>query len=359
VSVVDGKATVEPADVVVTLDNFLVGSVALDAFIEEYPTLGPAFTGALSAYVHELVVEKLQALVGEMTSTLVGGLLDGFAYETTFGEAVPIDVTLLLTGATVAEHGINLELGATIATSLGDGVPVGPLTGSLASPSSPPIANFSSAPVAFMVDDDLLNQAAFAAWFAGPLTGLTLRPADLGDVDLSAVPEVFAPIETLTLDLALPPTIGPRTQEDDFPYEVSFGELTLEIDTTSGRHFGCSISARSGFGLQFNESGSLSPRIDTRPKFVDLAVGCFDVPDEYDAGDIAAVIKLGVPSLLNRFVPGFEFELAAFDLSAFSDSDTLAGKSLELQGLTAEISGPEANLLLIETAPLLSTTPAP
>ena len=265
-----------------------------------------------------------------------------------------------LGSVSVAPHGINLTLDATISSPLAMGIPLSPLTGSLATQTTPMPDNFSAEPVAFLIDDDTINQLLFAYWYGGGLGGIDAKPSDLPTLDFSGLPDAFQPLSRVRMTTLLPPTLGPRTlNDDDFPFELTLGELNLHLDTDTGRQFSLSINARTGVDMEQTENGDVRLRLDTRPKFVELYVGCYAAPLGFDPGNVAALIRLGVPPLLKDLTSQITFELPGLALSSFVELDALAGKVLRFPDLDGGAVGPEGHLLLLEGSPVLADAPEP
>lgn len=323
---------------------------------EKLESLGADLAALLKEYAEEYIKETFQNMVADRIGGLVAELLDGFSYTTTFGETTPLTVSLILEDVRVASHGVNLTLAAKVTSDMGDGVPFGPQYGSLRTVSTPPPDGFSTSPIAFLVDDDVLNQFLFAYWFAGAVTTQKLEVAELEGVDLSSLPKVFQPLARIELDLLLPMTLGPRLLDtDDHPFELSMGDLQMRLITDTGKSFGMSINARTGFDLELNEDGALKPRIDTRPKAMTVAVGCYEAPPAIDPGSVASLIKLGFPPLLSQGADAFAFDLPGLPLAGLLDFSALADKELAFSDMSGGAYGPEGNMLLLEGSTVLRT----
>ena len=347
------EAVAVPGSVTVTVNDF-------DLQHDELESLGADLYKILQDYVEEYVTDTLSTLASEKVAELVGRFLEGFGYKTTFGTDPVIQLELALEDAQVASHGLNLTLSARVTTDIGKGVPFGPQYGALKTPTSPPEAYFSDQPVALAVDDDLINMLLFNYWYGGALTGIDLAPGDLAGVDLSTLPAVFQPLTRIQIDTLLPVHLAPRTlDDDDLPFELVVGDMKLRLTTGKGRQFGCSVSARTVESLSVDgELGAIKPVADTRPKWMQVEVGCFDVPPALDAGSVASLIRLGFPPLLRGATEGFVFALPGLPVSELIASDALKGQVLAFPDVDGSVIGPEGNLLLVEGAPILQPAPA-
>ncbi len=345
-SILDGEVQAEVTNANVFFEGFQVQHEALDKLGTD-----------LSDLLEEFVTERFQELAMTTMGDLVADFLEGFAYETTVGEQVPLNVKLALDGIAVAKHGLNLTMAASVLSGLGQGVPFGPDRGSLKTVSTPPEPNFSPAPVAFIIDDDLINQFMFAYWFGGGTSSLEYKVADFDDVDLSDVPAVFQPLSRIEIDTLLPLTLLPRTLDDDeLPFELALGELNLRLISDTGKSFGMSINIRTGIGFELNAAAnSLRPLVDARPKFMVLKVGCYEAPPAIDPGSVASLIRLGFPPLLKQGSADFSFAIPALPLGNFVSISALADKQLGFTDLDSKRAGLEGNMLLVEGTPLLET----
>ena len=212
----------------------------------------------------------------------------------------------------------------------------------------------SDAPVWFLIDDDLLNQVAYAFWNGGAMTGLDLTGDDLDAFDQDALPKVFSPLARVEVDTLLPPTLTTKTEDlSTFPFLIGVGDMLLTIHTENGRRFACSLNAETGFWLEFIEGSSLAPLIDTSPRNMNLAVGCDDVPEGYDPGSVAALLRVGLPPLLRNAASEFVYALPGLPIGEFLTIETLSSATLAFSSLSGKVVGPDARLVLIESSPEL------
>jgi hypothetical protein len=326
---------------------------------EQLESLGSAVADALTDYAKDYVETSFEELTTEKVGPLLINFLQGFEIDTTVGEDPPLNLSFELESIAVAPHGLNLNLSASVTSPLGTGVPFGPQFGSLTTASAPVDPNFSSERVAFVIDDDAINQFLFAYWFGGSASAIRLTPEEMEAFDLSGLPAAFQPLQEVTIDLLLPPTLSARNlAADDYAFDVSIGDLLLSLSTTTGRQFAVSINARAGVSVEWTESGGLKPRIDARPKHMILSVGCYQSPPNFDPGSVASLLRLGIPPLLTQSAAGFSFEIPSIGLNKFTEIDSLATQALTFPNLKARIVGPDRHLLLLEGSPTLQEVSA-
>ncbi|MBT9555154.1 MAG: hypothetical protein IV100_03950 [Myxococcales bacterium] len=327
-STTDGKATAEVLASDFASEGFDLESEKLDELAVDFPSTA----AALENVVYELIVGQVSTLVSDTLGGALPKLLDGLAYQGEFGTAAPIVVALSIESVAVADHGINLTFAATIAPKVPS---VSPAPGSVTTPEGIPAGAFSAEPIALVLDDDVANQALFAIWAGGlglPSTLYPVAPGEEPTLDAAGLPKVFQPIAKVTSTIGLPPSLGPRLLDQDaLPFEVAVGETALTFETTDARRFTCVLNARAGFGLALNAEGLLAATVDPRPKTIEVAVGCPDVPVGYDAGNVAALLKLGVPGLLQASSSGLAIALPGLPLGSFIESGPLAAAQIVLE----------------------------
>ncbi len=356
VEVTDGKATASVPLANVELTGF-------DVELESFDEVDEDLSALLEEFARDYVEQTFQELAVDRVGGLVEDFLDGFDVDLAYGESTPIDINATLADVQVSHSGVNLIMDASMSSPLGSGVPFGPLSGSLVTKSTPPEPFVSSAPVAFLVDDDLINQFLFAFWYGGGMSKIEVNAANADELgfDLSGLPDVFQPLEKLEIDTLLPMTVHPRTlDQDDLEYEVALGEFHMTFTKQGGKRFALSVNTRTGFWLDLDPGTSLlKPLIDVRPAKMLLYVGCYDAPSNFDPGSVASLIRIGFPPLLRRASEQFDFTLPGLPVGEFVSLASLADKEIGFRDLTAKTVGPEGNLLMLEAEPVLRplTTP--
>jgi hypothetical protein len=341
-----GVASSSAQNVTVSGEGFVVTSAKLESFAVDYPTTAKAVTQV----VEELVRTSVGDLFGATIAESLPKLLEQLTFARTFIEKTPITLELDLEAVGIAPHGMNLTFAARAfaPTPILPGAP-----GSLITPGTLPTGAYSDAPLSVVVDDDLINQALAALWQAGVATNLIVEGDGLSVIDPSALPPVFQPTQRITIDLALPPTLGARAPTapasepsplDALPFEIAIGEASLTIDTGGDRRFGCILNARAALGLEITADGALRSLIDSRPKAVEVAVGCPNVPASYDPGNVAALWRLGVPSLLGTATADLTIPIPGIPLSAFVSSGALATAEIVIQNARFDAVGSDGSV---------------
>lgn len=365
-SVVDGVPDVRVDYTDLVMEDFELQSEAIDSLVEEYPALGSALVegSTLDTLVKDYVSDTFEDIVSSLFRDLLAGFLESFAYDTAFGEAPRLFVNLTLSTVAITKEGLDIGLSAAVSSPTAPAVPIDPdRSGSLATPYIEPEGIVSDAPVWFMIDDDLLNQVAYAYWTGGVMTGLDLAGADLEVLDQAALPKVFSPLARVEIDTLLPPTVTAQLETNtDYPFLIGIGDVLVTIHTENGRRFACSLNAETGFWLDFLDSTSLAPAIDTSPRNMTLAVGCDDVPPGFDPGSVAALLRVGIPPLLRNAASDFKYPLPELPIGEFIPIETLSNATLAFSSLNGQVVGTDGKLVLIEASPvlnLLGASPTP
>jgi hypothetical protein len=219
----------------------------------------------------------------------------------------------------VTQNGLNLTLDLTTSSSA-TGLVTG--AGSLASdgdaPSWPP-RNISA--MAFAIDDDVLNQAIFAAWAVRLVDGITL------DSDtVSAFP--------IPASVGLPPVLTDPVDGDSL-LGIGIGEIDLIMQRDDGEINHVNVGVTAGVSIEL-EDGALSFRFDMGSDTTEMAVGVREMAQGEAAEDIATAVGVMLPvamSLSGAYLPSFD--LPVFDLGAMG-FDALAGVELSFADLSWE-----------------------
>ncbi len=349
----DGKASAEVLASDFASEGFDLESAKLDEVALDFPSTA----AALEDVIYELIVGQVSTLVSDTLGDVLPKLLDGLAYQGELGTLAPIVVALLLETVTVADHGLNLTFAATVSPKVPS---ISPAPGSVSTPEGIPTGRFSGEPIALVLDDDVANQALFAIWAGGLGLTSTLYPVAPGEeptLDAEGLPKVFQPIAKVTSTIGLPPSLGPRLLDQDaLPFEVAVGEAALTFETTDQRRFTCVLNARAGFGLGLNAEGLLAATVDPRPKTIEVAVGCPEVPGGYDAGNVAALLKLGVPGLIQASTSGLAIALPGLPLGSFVESGPLSSAQIVLESPVIR-AGDGGRVVIIEGKALYRAGP--
>jgi len=149
------------------------------------------------------------------------------------------------------------------------------------------------------VDDDFINQLAFAFWHSGLLTDVALPGIAVGGMAGTALPPPLGPAETVVMSLDLPP-IASVPRDPAFDADISAGEWRIRFERTDGEVLEFSINLRTGVNADIQEAGSLEVTLDDRPAHIDLEIGVLQSPEALDPGDLAALVRLMIPPLIGN-----------------------------------------------------------
>lgn len=326
-------------------------AIEADGLFPDYFQDLPAAVDLARGVVEEGIEGETAALVGGLVADLLGAL----ALDFTYGEAVPLRFHLALEDLAVSTRGLHLVFAASAAADLRPGVHNAEVAGSFHTDSTPPPADFAEAPVAFAVDDDLLNQLAFAYWYGGGLTRREFLPADMADVGATELPVVFQPLRRIEVSATLPLILSAQPDDADFPFALALGDMQVELETDEDHRFAFFLSLAAGVDLAVEADGaSTRLQADRRPAHVPVQVAAYAVPQGHDPGNVAALVRLMVPPILGRTNEGLPaFPIPGVPLSTFLDLPALAGKEIGLPGLRIRTAGPEGHFIVLEGAPVL------
>ncbi len=259
-----------------------------------------------------------------MAGDTLSETLDAFAVE--YEAADGVDLGLELADIETDRNGLYLTFDAWV-EGRGMSLPSG--ARSLATAGSGPDFPLSSRPFAVALDDDLMNQVFFAFWASGAVHDMTYGELELAVLVGEPLPPPLGPVETLIIDLGLPPTIGPSEPDSERPFQLGVGELTMDITRDDGVRTLASLNFAADADLSMDASGGLVIDLDDRPAYVPVEAGVMAYPEALDPGDLASLFRLMTPTLvgsLGGFLPAFE--LPALPLDALGDVDALSGRSL-------------------------------
>ncbi|HIA04965.1 MAG TPA: hypothetical protein EYN66_24220 [Myxococcales bacterium] len=339
----DGVLKIEPTFSKLKFTDFVLATENYPNLKENYPSLHDLMRGYIES--------KMSDTIGSMIAELLSSFLGGFAYKTTFGDENPVSVSFTMAGVKAASHGLNLNLSALVSSSLGLSGALPLKFGSLKTDNAVLNDEFSDEPIAFAIDDDLLNQLTFAMWHSGSLSDRVFEGEELKALGSESFPEVFQPLTRISYSTHLPLTVGVRTlKADELLYDIALGELELLLESSTGKRFSLSFNARTGVNVVVSEDGMLMLQPDIRPKYMDLAVACTEAPPGIDLGSVAALLRLGFPPLLKKAGSAFSFPMIGLSLDALMDSDLLKAKELKFIELKSRIAGPEKLILVLEGA---------
>lgn len=281
-----------------------------------YPDLGESFP-TINNLIASMAESALESWIGNSMADLVLELLEGFVGSYSFGTAPEVRANFSI--ETVRVDGKGLTIGVSGGFESLPGLPgLSPHAGSLATEGAALGVNFSDAPVALAMSDDLLNQFLFAFWYGGGVAEFEL-PTD----ELDALPEVFQPVTGLDVALHLPPTFVAPTYPEEYGFDMAVGGIAVTLES-GDRVFEIDLHLQAGVGLRLDEEGELELLLDNRAQRINVQAGVSRAPERHDRGDLAALIRLMVPPVLGGVGVSYGgFPIPSFRLSDFAES--LAG----------------------------------
>ncbi|MFU8804553.1 MAG: hypothetical protein ACNA8W_12140, partial [Bradymonadaceae bacterium] len=302
----DESLTLEIRDPRVTFDGFLLAT-------DQYPDLAEDFPGTTAALA-DAAEDALARWIGESLADLVFEMLEGFGEGYAFGTAPVVTADFGLQRIQVGPFGLLIDFSASFSAPTGfTNLP--PSVGSLRTDDSALSGGFSQAPVAVAMSDDALNQLLFANWYGAGIADYEM-PVD----ELDALPEVFQPLSRLEVSVALPPTfVAPKQPE--YAFDLATGGVALELLSGSNRHFDMELHIQAGVSIILDEEGAISLDLDNRAQRITVHANVTTAPPEHDRGDLAALLRMMVPTILGQVgVTYGGFPIPSFDLAAFSDN---------------------------------------
>lgn len=312
--VMAGGAQADVVDVSATLHGYGLTVDWFPDFLED----------ELADWTQETLEDALAESVQDMVGDTLGETLDAFAVE--YEAAEGVDLGLELAAIDIDAQGLYLTFDASVE---GSGMTLPPGAKSLSTSGAGPGFPLSARPFAVALDDDLMNQIFFAFWASGAVHDLTYGELELAVLIGEPLPPPLGPVETLVIDLGLPPMIGPSGPDAERAFALSVGELTMDITRDDGGQTLASLNFSADADLSLDADGALVIALDDRPKFVPVEAGVMVGPEGLDPGDLASLFRLMTPTLvgsLGSFLPAFE--LPALPLDALGDVPALAGETL-------------------------------
>ena len=334
--------TVESAGGVIRCEasdmNVLIDSLEYD--IHYVPDF---LEGMTSSIAEDFIEETIIEIVHERLIPEVEGLLSGFAVGASFDTDLSFD--LRLAEVSVVEEGIRFEVDARIDAIAPMALP--PKAGSMATNgNAPEWPTDKVEPFWAAVDDDLMNQLAFAFWHTGTLRDIEFDAALLGAISGGPLPAPLGPADTVVMSLDLPPVLTP-TQQDGWAAQVAIGEWQLQFNRKDGEVLRFSVSARSHFQTEVADDGAIEFTVDARPAHIEQAVGVLEAPEGLDPGDLAALVRLLTPPILGKasnFVPDLPVPEIALD--EFLSTPATEGKTVRVSD--SSVSLEENGWLLVK-----------
>jgi len=320
-----GTVRCEATEIDVVINGFEVSVDVVPDFLE----------GSISGLVEDYIVEAVKDVVIDEIIPRAEDLLSGFAIGTTFDDA-DLEMELRLAEVEVANSGIRFEVDARVEAT--DGIQLPPNAGSLDTagvPTSWPESK--DQPFWAAIDDDLLNQLAFAFWHSGVTKDIELDAILLGAMTGGPLPPPLGPAETVTMTLNLPPVMTP-TEQDDWAAQLAIGEWNIAFNRTDGEVLEFSVNTRAHVQATVDDDGEIAVSVDSRPAQLEQAVGVLQAPEALDPGDLAALIRLLIPPLLSNtasFAP--DVPIPEIPLDEFMSVPATEGKKVRVSDPTIKL----------------------
>jgi len=324
-------------EVMVVDDNILFTNLQTDDWL-------PFGFGWLEPLIVGSVQDEIQRVIGEqvidLVETLVADYLNAFILETELFAGVSIVASI--SDLDVTDDGLQMMVDAFFQGNLIKDIPNG--AGSARVAGSPPSWPLSTQdPFAIAASGDLINQLMFTIWGTGYFEGTEIDGILIQGLSGGAIPAPIGPVERLEIDFGLPPSIHP-VQLGDQTASLAIGEWKMHFFREDGEEVDFRINLEAGLDI-FIEDGKVKINIDDRPAEIELGVATFSGPEGLDKGDLSALGRLMIPSLLGSvtsFLPSID--LPSVPLGTLADN--LEGRELTIQD--GDISMTNTSWLLIE-----------
>ena len=281
--------------------------------------------GSLSGLVAGYIEDVVSDLISVELTRFIESSLSAFAVGASLNEDLGMD--LRLADLEVASSGIRFEVDARIQATNPIGLPRN--AGSLKTPGNPPSwPDYKEQPFWAAIDDDLLNQLAFAFWSTDLARNVEFDGVLIGGLTGAPLPPPLGPTDTVVMNLNLPPVLSP-TRDDDWAAQLAIGEWDIVFNRTDGEVLRFSLNFRAHVNADVDEDGSIRVAVDNRPARIEQAIGVLEAPESIDPGDLAALVKLLVPPLLgntSQFAP--DIPIPDLALEEFIDVEATRGKIL-------------------------------
>lgn len=334
-AVTDGGLDLQIYNAEVTFEEFHLATSEYPHFGEEYPTINGIVASAAES--------ALEDWIGESVADLVLEMLEEFVASYEFGTDPVVTASFDLEDILINGQGVRLEASGLFSAPVGLN-PMPENVGSLRRDTKPLGADFSDAPVAVAMSKNALNQLLFALWYGGGTADY-----EIATEELDGLPNVFQPLTSLDVDLWLPPSFMPAT-EPEYIFDLAAGGVAVELVADGDRQFDMGIHVRAGVNLEVDEEGLLVLDLDNRAQRITVQAGVSKAPEGQDAGDLAALLRMMVPSVLGEVNVDFAgFPLPSFDLAGFSDSlSSFEGRAISFEPSNISAGGSENGYLVVE-----------
>lgn len=262
--------------------------------------LEPIIISAVQDEVETAIGDQAQSLI----ETLVTDYLNNFTLDFELFAGVSLNASI--SSLDVGEEGLRMGTDARLHGSLVKDVPNGAGSARLAgTPPAWPLTN--TRPFAAAVSGDIINQLIFAIWGSGYFDGIEIDGILIQGLSGGAIPEPIGPVDNLEINIGLPPSLHPADL-GDMTATLSMGEWQMRFTREDSEIIDFRINLEAGLDV-FVENGKVKLQVDNRPAKIDLGVATLEKPEYLDGGDLSALGRLMIPSLLGSvttFLPAIE-----------------------------------------------------
>lgn len=297
----------ETYDTQVVIDGFLLST-------NEYPDLSEDYPDTVES-LSDTAEEALEDWLAGSMADLVNDFLEDFVSSYTFEDPMEVTASLGVRDLTIDNEGLTLDLHAQFSAP----------KGLLYDPSNPGSANaeidplepdFSDAPMAVAMSTDALNQLVFALWYGGSMD----QEADPEMEGLGELPEVFQPLTALDAQVWLPPGFVEPTHPEDYMFDFAVGGIDIDLEAEDD-YFDMGLEFQAGVGIEVDKEGQIDLQLDNRAQYINVEAAVDTAPEKLDRGDVAALVRMIVPSVLGEVDVVFEgFTIPSIDVGALGDS---------------------------------------
>jgi len=329
-AIVDGLVEVIPIETTVELTD-----PEIDVFWDWIDGAIQYLFGGIEEQIEETIAVQAEISVTEISQE----------YLNTFS----VDVELFA-GVSLRATLSNLDMDDEGLRITADGLFYGPVVkdvsseiGSAKIAEAPPDWPLSTRPFTAAISGDLANQLMFAAWSTGFFDDIEMDGLLIQGLAGDAIPPPIGPIEMLRLNLALPPSFHKPTV-DGMTADLAIGEWQMDFFREDGEEIDYRVNLRSGVSA-YVDDGRIHLELDSRPSKITLGVATITAPSYLDNGDLSALGRLMIPSLLGsvqNYLPSIG--LPVIELGSITDS--LQGEELEIT--SAQVSVTDGAWVLIE-----------
>lgn len=255
-------------------------------------------------WVVGLIETELEEAATAIIASTAEDYLSSFVLETELLSGVFVESAL--NSVETVNDGLRLVLDARVFSDAL--IPMPENAGSLLTTGAGPAWPIGDSPLSIALDDDILNQLMFAIWQQGTLSDISIDGILVEGLSGAPIPPPLGPLSTLGISVGLPPVLKPPRTED-MDALVQLGEWQMLFTREDGERIDMRIGIDAGIELVVDEENKVDIILDSRPAFLVLGVDTLEHPNSLDPGDISALGRLLVPSLLgtaSNFLPSLD-----------------------------------------------------